>query len=41
MGAKIVVEGASKYVVSIKAVVFRSATTSFEDGKVQERVVNN
>jgi len=41
VGAQFVIEGPANDVVTIKAVVFRSATTSFEDGKIQERVVNN
>lgn len=41
LGAQFVVDGVANDVVSIKAVVFRSATTSFVDGKVQKRVVNS
>jgi len=41
VGAQFVIDGSANDVVAIKAVVFRSATTSFEDGKVQTRVVNN
>jgi len=40
IGAQFVIEGTANDVVSIKAVVFRSAIPSFEDGKVQSRVVN-
>ncbi len=40
IGAQFVIEGTANDVVSIKAVVFRSAVPSFEDGKVQSRVVN-
>ena len=40
IGAQFVIDGTANDVVAIKAVVFRSATTSFEDGKVQNRVIN-
>lgn len=40
IGAQFVIDGTANDVVALKAVVFRSATTSFEDGKVQNRVIN-
>ena len=40
IGGQFVIEGTANDVVAIKAVVFRSATTSFEDAKIQRRVVN-
>lgn len=40
VGAQLVIDGTANDVIAIKAVIFRSATTSFEDGKVQRRVIN-
>lgn len=40
IGSQFVIDGTANDVVAIKAVVFRSATTSFEDQKVQNRVIN-
>ena len=41
IGGQFVIDGPANDVVSIKAVVFRFATTSFEDAKVQNRVINS
>ena len=40
VGAQFVIDGTANDVIAIKAVIFRSATTSFEDAKTQSRVVN-
>lgn len=40
VGAQFVIDGTANDVVAIKSVIFRFATTSFEDGKIQTRVVN-
>jgi hypothetical protein len=40
IGSQFVIDGTANDVVAIKAVVFRSATTSFESQKVQNRVIN-
>jgi hypothetical protein len=40
VGAQFVIDGTANDVVAIKAVVFRSATTSFDDQKIQKRVIN-
>ena len=40
VGGQFVIDGTANDVVALKAVVFRSATTSFEDQKVQNRVIN-
>jgi len=41
IGGQLVIEGSANDVVAIKAVIFRFASTSFEDQKVQNRVINN
>jgi len=41
IGGQLVIDGTANDVVAIKAVIFRFATTSFEDQKVQNRVINN
>jgi len=41
VGGQIVIEGSANDVVNLKAVIFRDATTSFEDQKIQSRVINN
>lgn len=41
VGGQLVIEGGSNDLVDLKVVVFRSATTSFEDGKTVRRVINN
>jgi len=41
IGGQIVIEGSANDVVNLKAVVFRFSSTSFEDQKVQSRVINN
>jgi hypothetical protein len=38
---QIVIVGGSGDVVAVKIVIFRSETTSFEDGKITTRVINN
>ena len=40
VGAQFVIDGTANDVVAIKAVVFRSASTTFDDGKIQNRVIN-
>jgi len=40
IGAQFVIDGTANDVITIKSVVFRSASTSFEDGKTQTRVIN-
>ena len=41
IGGQLVIDGSANDVVALKAVIFRFATTSFEDQKIQERVINN
>lgn len=41
VSGQIVIVGGSGDVVAVKIVIFRSETTSFEDGKVTTRVINN
>jgi len=38
---QIVIDGGSNDVIALKIVIFRDATTSFEDGKTITRVINN
>jgi hypothetical protein len=41
VNGQIVIDGDSGDVIAIKVVIFRDATTSFEDGKTTSRVINN
>lgn len=41
VSGQIVIDGGSNDVSALKVVIFRSATTSFEDGKTITRVINN
>lgn len=40
VGAQFVIDGTANDVIAIKAVIFRSATSGFEDAKIQNRVIN-
>jgi len=41
VGGQLVLESAANSVIDLKIVIFRSATTSFEDGRTLSRVINN
>ena len=41
LGGQLVIDSTANDDVSLKVVIFRSATTSFEDAKTQTRVINN
>ena len=41
VSGQLVIEGGANDSVSLKVVIFRDATTSFEDGKTVTRVINN
>ena len=41
ISGQFVIDGTANDVVAVKAVIYRDATTSFEDGKIQNRVINS
>lgn len=41
ISGQIVIEGTSNDVIALKVVIFRAATSTFENGKTQTRVINN
>ena len=41
LGGQLVIDSTANNDISLKVVIFRSATTSFEDAKTQTRVINN